>query len=57
MNAGDLNISLENDGLVPSTINLISTDANNDIAAGTDGSLYLNVASVSISETNTTLAF
>ncbi|RDY57540.1 hypothetical protein, partial [Flagellimonas nanhaiensis] len=39
------------------SVNLISADANNDISAGTDGALYLNVASVSISETNTSLSF
>ncbi len=57
MNAGELNISLEDDGVAPATVDMISTDANNDIVAGTDGSLYLNVASVTISETNTTLGF
>ncbi len=36
-------------------VDLISADANNDLAAGTDGGLYLNVSSVSIAETNTTL--
>ncbi|MBL7472756.1 hypothetical protein [Robertkochia sediminum] len=34
---------------------LISTDANNDIDFGSDGALYLNVASVTISETITSL--
>ncbi|MCO5726087.1 hypothetical protein NG653_14625, partial [Robiginitalea sp. 2V75] len=34
---------------------LISGDANNDIAVGSDGALYLNVASVTISETVTNL--
>ena len=34
---------------------LISADLNNDLAAGTDGALYLNVASVTISETITNL--
>ncbi|WP_190811531.1 hypothetical protein [Flagellimonas sp. S3867] len=53
---GELNISLEDDGVAPSTVDLISGNANNDIAAGTDGGLYLNVSSVTISETITTLA-
>ncbi|MGW9685650.1 hypothetical protein [Flagellimonas sp. 2504JD1-5] len=53
---GELNISLEDDGVAPSTVDLISANANNDISSGTDGGLYLNVASVSISETITTLA-
>ncbi|KKL77688.1 hypothetical protein LCGC14_2032390, partial [marine sediment metagenome] len=35
---------------------LISSDANNDLAAGTDGALYLNVSSVTISETITDLS-
>ncbi|WP_136468953.1 hypothetical protein [Flagellimonas onchidii] len=52
---GELNISLEGDGVDPSRVDLISNNANNDISAGTDGGLYLNVASVSISETVTTL--
>ena len=45
------------DGGGTESVQLISGDANNDIAAGTDGALYLNVASVTISETNTTLDF
>ncbi len=56
MVGGALNISLEDDGVAPSTVNMISSDANNDIAVGTDGSLYLNVASVTISETITNIA-
>ncbi|PQJ15555.1 hypothetical protein, partial [Aureicoccus marinus] len=43
------------DGGGTESVNLISADANNDIAVGTDGALYLNVASVSISETITNL--
>ena len=35
---------------------LISSDANNDLGAGTDGALYLNVSSVTISETITDLS-
>ncbi|WP_212748446.1 hypothetical protein, partial [Maribacter algarum] len=52
--AGSLEIT---DGGGTESVNLISGDANNDITAGTDGALYLNVASVTISETNTTLGF
>ncbi|RNC91558.1 MAG: hypothetical protein ED555_00005, partial [Allomuricauda sp.] len=52
--AGSLEIT---DGGGTESVNLISADANNDLAAGTDGALYLNVASVSIAETNTTLSF
>ncbi|EWH08760.1 collagen triple helix repeat-containing protein, partial [Cellulophaga geojensis KL-A] len=37
------------------TIGLVSSDANNDIQVGTDGGLYLNVASVTIDETITSL--
>ncbi len=57
LNSGILNLSLEDDGVAAETIGLISTDANNNISAGTDGALYLNVSSVTISETNTALAF
>ncbi|MEZ2416228.1 beta strand repeat-containing protein, partial [Muriicola sp. E247] len=39
----------------PVTINLISADANNDIIAGSDGGLYLNVASVAVGETITNI--
>ncbi|WP_139063674.1 hypothetical protein [Flagellimonas eckloniae] len=52
--AGSVQIT---DGGGTESVNLISADANNDIAAGTDGALYLNVASVTISETNTILGF
>ncbi|WP_222985045.1 hypothetical protein, partial [Flagellimonas meishanensis] len=45
------------DGGGTESVDLISGDANNDIGFGSDGALYLNVASVSISETNTTLSF
>ncbi|MDF0709233.1 beta strand repeat-containing protein, partial [Flagellimonas okinawensis] len=51
---GNLEIT---DGGGTESVNLISTDANNNITAGSDGALYLNVASVSIAETNTTLSF
>ena len=45
------------DGGGTESVDLISIDANNDLGFGTDGALYLNVASVSIAETNTTLSF
>ena len=51
-NAGALEVT---DGGGTLSTTLISTDANNDIAAGSDGALYLNVASVTISETITNL--
>ncbi|MEC7769628.1 MAG: hypothetical protein VX798_00490, partial [Bacteroidota bacterium] len=51
---GNLEIT---DGGGTESVNLISGDANNNITAGSDGALYLNVASVSIAETNTTLSF
>ena len=51
---GNLEIT---DGGGTESVNLISSDANNNITAGSDGALYLNVASVSIAETNTTLSF
>ncbi|WP_036383160.1 hypothetical protein [Muricauda sp. MAR_2010_75] len=43
------------DGGGTEQIDLISSDANNDISFGTDGALYLNVASVTIAETITNL--
>ncbi|MET1260967.1 hypothetical protein ABV409_16605, partial [Flagellimonas sp. DF-77] len=52
--AGSLGVT---DGGGTQSANLISADANNDLTAGTDGALYLNVASVSIAETNTSLSF
>ncbi|MGB6153517.1 MAG: hypothetical protein WBG48_16170, partial [Pricia sp.] len=48
------NLAITDNGGTLST-SLISADANNDIAAGTDGALYLNVSSVTISETITNL--
>ncbi|WP_176712424.1 hypothetical protein, partial [Allomuricauda sp. CP2A] len=51
---GNLEIT---DGGGTESVNLISGDANNNITAGSDGALYLNVASVSIAETNTALSF
>src|SRR5690606_29410825 len=56
LTGGTLSLSLEDDGAAPLTVDLISIDANNDILAGTDGGLYLDVSSVAISETVTTLA-
>ncbi|MDM9632845.1 hypothetical protein, partial [Robiginitalea aurantiaca] len=52
MNAGALEVT---DGGGTESTNLISTDLNNDLSAGADGALYLNVASVTISETITNL--
>ncbi len=51
-NAGALEVT-DAGGTLSTT--LISTDANNDLASGSDGALYLNVASVTISETITNL--
>ncbi|UWX54053.1 hypothetical protein NYZ99_13465 [Maribacter litopenaei] len=51
---GNLEIT---DGGGTESVNLISGDANNNIGVGSDGALYLNVASVSIAETNTSLSF
>ncbi len=48
------NLEITDNGGTLST-SLISADANNDIAAGTDGALYLNVSSVTIAETITNL--
>ncbi|MDG1573174.1 hypothetical protein OZ410_12660, partial [Robiginitalea sp. M366] len=53
MNGGALEVT---DGGGTQSANLVSTDANNDIAVGTDGALYLNVASVTIAETVTNLS-
>ena len=52
VNAGAVEVT---DGGGTLSADLISTDLNNDIVAGTDGALYLNVASVTISETITNL--
>ncbi|WP_421805313.1 beta strand repeat-containing protein [Flagellimonas sp.] len=43
------------DGGGTEQVDLISNDANNNITFGSDGALYLNVASVSIAETITNL--
>ncbi|WP_306013474.1 MULTISPECIES: beta strand repeat-containing protein, partial [unclassified Allomuricauda] len=43
------------DGGGTEQVDLISNDANNNITFGSDGALYLNVASVSIAETVTNL--
>ncbi|NKI27750.1 hypothetical protein HCG49_14365 [Arenibacter sp. 6A1] len=51
----DGTLTFTNESGAPNSINLISTNANNDIVAGSDGGLYLNVASVAMSETITTL--
>jgi hypothetical protein len=53
---GTLNISLEEDALAPSTVTLISTDANNDLEVGADGALFIEIPE-SAEETNTTLSF
>ncbi|CAN0606587.1 unnamed protein product, partial [Ectocarpus sp. 12 AP-2014] len=50
--AGSVEIT---DGGGTESVNLISTDGSNDIGFGSDGALYLNVSSVTISETITTL--
>ena len=55
VNNGDGTITYTNEDGTAQTIDLISNDANNDISVGTDGGLYLNVSSVTISETVTTL--
>ncbi|MFX0557253.1 beta strand repeat-containing protein, partial [Maribacter sp. CXY002] len=55
VNNGDATFTYTNEAGTTVTINLISSDANNDIVAGSDGGLYLNVASVTISETITDL--
>ena len=52
---GDATFTYTDESGTPVTITLISADANNDITAGTDGGLYLNVASVTIAETITNL--
>ena len=52
VNGGALEVT---DGGGTLSADLISTDLNNDLSAGTDGALYLNVASVTISETITNL--
>ena len=52
VNSGAVEVT---DGGGTLSADLISTDLNNDIVAGTDGALYLNVASVTISETITNL--
>ncbi|MDX1326067.1 MAG: hypothetical protein R3299_00085, partial [Arenibacter sp.] len=51
----DGTLTFNNESGISNNINLISGNANNDIVAGTDGGLYLNVASVTISETITNL--
>ena len=53
VNAGALEVT---DGGGTLSASLISTDLNNDLSAGTDGALYLNVSSVTISETITNLS-
>ncbi len=53
LNAGAYEIT---DSAGTLSTSLISSDANNDISAGSDGALYLNVASVTISETITNLS-
>ncbi|MEH6682854.1 MAG: hypothetical protein V7724_20100, partial [Sediminicola sp.] len=53
MNNGSLEIT---DSAGTLSTRLISTDANNNLSAGNDGALYLNVASVAIAETNTNLS-
>jgi len=45
MDAGTLNISLEDDGAANQTVALISSDTGNQLVAGSDGALYVDVAS------------
>ncbi len=45
MDSGNLNISLEDDGEANQTVNLISSQADNQLVAGSDGALYVNVTS------------
>ena len=44
--SGEINLSLQRDGVADQSVNLISSDADNNIQAGTDGALYLNIAAV-----------
>ncbi|MDG1573173.1 hypothetical protein OZ410_12655, partial [Robiginitalea sp. M366] len=53
INGGQVEVT---DGGGTQSANLLSADANNDIAVGSDGALYLNVASVSVAETITNLS-
>ncbi|MFS4418854.1 hypothetical protein, partial [Maribacter sp. 2307ULW6-5] len=55
VNNGDGTFTYTNEAGTSETINLVSGQANNDIQVAADGGLYLNVASVTISETITTL--
>ncbi|MEE9361343.1 MAG: hypothetical protein V3U92_01955 [Cellulophaga sp.] len=55
INDGKISVSLEDDGVIPNELDLISGNINNNIGYGTDGGLYLNVSSVTISETITNL--
>ncbi|MDH3796949.1 MAG: hypothetical protein OER83_08760, partial [Flavobacteriaceae bacterium] len=55
VNNGDATFTYTDETGTPITINMISADANNDIVAGTDGGLYLNVASVVVGETITNI--
>ncbi|WP_229732479.1 hypothetical protein [Muriicola marianensis] len=56
VNNGDATFTYTDETGTPITIDLISADANNDIIAGSDGGLYLNVASVAVGETITNIA-
>ncbi|QBA63569.1 hypothetical protein [Muriicola soli] len=56
VNNGDATFTYTDETGTPVTIDLISADANNDIIAGSDGGLYLNVASVAVGETITNIA-
>ncbi|MBT8439755.1 MAG: hypothetical protein KJO91_08510, partial [Gammaproteobacteria bacterium] len=53
---GDATFTYTDETGTPVTIDLISADANNDIIVGSDGGLYLNVASVAVGETITNIA-
>ncbi|MET6992094.1 hypothetical protein ABXZ36_15735, partial [Sediminicola arcticus] len=56
LNNGDGTITYTDEVGANQTIDLVSNDANNDITVGADGGLYLNVASVTISETITNIS-
>ncbi|WP_370324261.1 hypothetical protein, partial [Flavobacterium sp. ASW18X] len=56
VNNGDGTYTYTDETGTTQTFDFVSNDANNDITVGSDGGLYLNVASVSIAETITNIA-